>query len=130
MPYVKIPLHTLIKLSPAAYGCEDTLIEFDIPAVDTHRPRSAGSGSIGGDAIDGAAGMSSSSSSASSTPRSSSSNQLQAEASVSELQLRKELGSPRYTVQGSEKANGGGSSNTGSDKGSNHSSPDKEKKES
>ena len=40
MPYVNIPLHTLIKLKPVAYGCDDSFIKFDVEAVDTHRPRS------------------------------------------------------------------------------------------
>lgn len=39
LPYVKIPLHTLIKISPVAYGCEIEQIPLGIEAVDTHRPR-------------------------------------------------------------------------------------------
>ena len=39
LPYVKVPLHTLIKLTPVAYGCEVEMIPFKIDAVDTHRPK-------------------------------------------------------------------------------------------
>jgi len=39
LPYVKVPLHTLIKLTPVAYGCEVEMIPFKIEAVDTHRPK-------------------------------------------------------------------------------------------
>ncbi len=43
VPYVKVPLHTLIKLTPVAYGCEVEMIPFDVKAVDTHRPKTSGS---------------------------------------------------------------------------------------
>ena len=40
MPYIKVPLHTLLKLTPVANGCEIEEIPFsDIPAVDTHHHR-------------------------------------------------------------------------------------------
>jgi 6-phosphofructo-2-kinase/fructose-2,6-biphosphatase 2 len=39
LPYVKIPLHTVIKLTPKAYGCQEERFAVDIPAVDTHRPK-------------------------------------------------------------------------------------------
>ncbi|ORY40340.1 bifunctional 6-phosphofructo-2-kinase/fructose-2,6-bisphosphate 2-phosphatase [Rhizoclosmatium globosum] len=39
LPYVKIPLHTLIKLTFKAYGCIEERFKVDIDAVDTHRPR-------------------------------------------------------------------------------------------
>ena len=39
LPYVAIPLHTIIKVTPKAYGCEEERFELDIPAVDTQRPR-------------------------------------------------------------------------------------------
>jgi len=39
LPYIKVPLHTLIKITPVAYGCEVEHIEFPVDAVDTHRPR-------------------------------------------------------------------------------------------
>lgn len=55
LPYIKIPLHTVIKLTPKAYGCDEerfdnvlyTIIvgshfsRYTLPigAVDTHRPK-------------------------------------------------------------------------------------------
>ncbi|CAG8496125.1 13538_t:CDS:2 [Acaulospora morrowiae] len=39
LPYIRIPLHTVIKLTPKAYGCEEERYRFDIDAVDTYRPR-------------------------------------------------------------------------------------------
>lgn len=35
----QVPLHTLIKLSPRAYGCEEERYPLPIAAVDTHRPK-------------------------------------------------------------------------------------------
>lgn len=39
LPYLKVPLHSVIKLTPVAYGCNMEVIKFDVDAVDTHRPR-------------------------------------------------------------------------------------------
>ncbi|KAG0238656.1 Fructose-2,6-bisphosphatase [Actinomortierella wolfii] len=39
LPYIKIPLHTLIQLTPRAYMCEEKRFKVDIEAVDTHRPK-------------------------------------------------------------------------------------------
>jgi 6-phosphofructo-2-kinase/fructose-2,6-biphosphatase 2 len=39
LPYLKIPLHMLIQLTPRAYGCQVTYYRVDIEAVDTYRPR-------------------------------------------------------------------------------------------
>ncbi|KAI1317676.1 Fructose-2,6-bisphosphatase [Mortierella claussenii] len=39
LPYIKIPLHTLIQLTPGAYKCEERRFKVDIEAVDTHRPK-------------------------------------------------------------------------------------------
>jgi len=39
LPYIKIPLHTLIKLTPKAYGCDEERYTVPIAAVDTHRPK-------------------------------------------------------------------------------------------
>ncbi|KAJ3354988.1 Fructose-2,6-bisphosphatase [Entophlyctis luteolus] len=39
LPYVKIPLHTVLKLTFKAYGCIEERFKVDIEAVDTHRPR-------------------------------------------------------------------------------------------
>lgn len=37
--HLQVPLHTLIKLSPRAYGCEEERYPLPIAAVDTHRPK-------------------------------------------------------------------------------------------
>jgi 6-phosphofructo-2-kinase / fructose-2,6-biphosphatase 2 len=59
LPYIKIPLHTVIKLTPKAYGCDEERYalsmhscylvaepspRFTLPigAVDTHRPKPTG----------------------------------------------------------------------------------------
>ncbi|KAF8924565.1 6-phosphofructo-2-kinase-domain-containing protein [Dissophora ornata] len=39
LPYIKIPLHTVIQLTPRAYACEEKRFKVDIEAVDTHRPK-------------------------------------------------------------------------------------------
>ncbi|KAF9364186.1 Fructose-2,6-bisphosphatase [Mortierella sp. NVP85] len=39
LPYIKIPLHTLIQLTPGPYRCEERRFKVDIAAVDTHRPK-------------------------------------------------------------------------------------------
>jgi len=39
LPYIRVPLHTVIKLTPVAYGCRSEHVKFNIDAVDTHRPR-------------------------------------------------------------------------------------------
>ncbi|KAF8169777.1 bifunctional 6-phosphofructo-2-kinase fructose-2,6-bisphosphate 2-phosphatase [Pholiota molesta] len=39
LPYIKIPLHTVIKLTPKAYGCDEERYALPIQAVDTHRPK-------------------------------------------------------------------------------------------
>ncbi|WVF73002.1 hypothetical protein IAT40_007820 [Kwoniella sp. CBS 6097] len=47
LPYIKIPLHTLIKISPRAYGCHEERYPLPIAAVDTHRPRPSKRGTPG-----------------------------------------------------------------------------------
>ena len=42
LPYIKIPLHTVIKLVPKAFGCEESRYTIPIEAVDTFRPRPGG----------------------------------------------------------------------------------------
>lgn len=37
LPYLKVPLHTVIKLTPVAYGCKIEFIRLPVDAVDTHR---------------------------------------------------------------------------------------------
>ncbi|KAG0152180.1 hypothetical protein CROQUDRAFT_650257 [Cronartium quercuum f. sp. fusiforme G11] len=39
LPYIKIPLHTVIKLTPKAYGCDEERYSLPIEAVDTTRPK-------------------------------------------------------------------------------------------
>lgn len=39
MPYIQVPLHTLIKLTPKAYECGFEVFPLEIPAVDTFRPK-------------------------------------------------------------------------------------------
>lgn len=39
LPYLEVPLHTIIKLTPVAYGCKVEHIKLPIDAVDTHRPK-------------------------------------------------------------------------------------------
>ncbi|KZS99342.1 bifunctional 6-phosphofructo-2-kinase/fructose-2,6-bisphosphate 2-phosphatase [Sistotremastrum niveocremeum HHB9708] len=39
LPYIKIPLHTVIKLTPKAYGCDEERYTVPIAAVNTHRPK-------------------------------------------------------------------------------------------
>ncbi|KDN53122.1 bifunctional 6-phosphofructo-2-kinase/fructose-2,6-bisphosphate 2-phosphatase [Tilletiaria anomala UBC 951] len=39
LPYIKIPLHTVIQLTPKAYGCDEKRFRLPIDAVDTHRPK-------------------------------------------------------------------------------------------
>jgi len=39
LPYLKVPLHSIIKLTPVAYGCEVEEIHVPIAAVNTHRDK-------------------------------------------------------------------------------------------
>ncbi|XP_077495451.1 6-phosphofructo-2-kinase/fructose-2,6-biphosphatase isoform X3 [Amblyomma americanum] len=39
LPYLRVPLHSIIKLTPMAYGCEMKKFSVPIAAVDTHRAR-------------------------------------------------------------------------------------------
>ncbi|KAM8933945.1 6-phosphofructo-2-kinase/fructose-2,6-bisphosphatase 1 isoform 2-T2 [Pelodytes ibericus] len=39
LPYLKCPLHTVLKLTPVAYGCKVESIYLNIEAVNTHRER-------------------------------------------------------------------------------------------
>ncbi|KAG8916257.1 Fructose-2,6-bisphosphatase [Tulasnella sp. 417] len=39
LPYINIPLHTVIKLTPKAYGCDEERYKVPIQAVSTHRPK-------------------------------------------------------------------------------------------
>ncbi|XP_065067109.1 6-phosphofructo-2-kinase/fructose-2,6-bisphosphatase 4-like isoform X1 [Rhopilema esculentum] len=37
LPYLKVPLHSVYKLTPIAYGCRVETFELDVPSVDTYR---------------------------------------------------------------------------------------------
>lgn len=39
MPYLKCPLHTVLKLTPVAYGCKVESVYLNVEAVNTHRDR-------------------------------------------------------------------------------------------
>lgn len=39
LPYLRVPLHTVIKLTPVAYGCEMEQFKLPVDAVDTHREK-------------------------------------------------------------------------------------------
>ncbi|XP_036042961.1 6-phosphofructo-2-kinase/fructose-2,6-bisphosphatase 3 isoform X2 [Onychomys torridus] len=40
MPYLKCPLHTVLKLTPVAYGCRVESIYLNVESVSTHREKS------------------------------------------------------------------------------------------
>ncbi|XP_053310363.1 6-phosphofructo-2-kinase/fructose-2,6-bisphosphatase 2 isoform X1 [Spea bombifrons] len=42
LPYLRCPLHTVIKLTPVAYGCKVEMIRLNVDAVDTHREKPPG----------------------------------------------------------------------------------------
>ncbi|KAM5195087.1 6-phosphofructo-2-kinase/fructose-2,6-bisphosphatase 1 isoform 2-T4 [Hipposideros larvatus] len=39
LPYLKCPLHTVLKLTPVAYGCQVESIYLNVEAVNTHREK-------------------------------------------------------------------------------------------
>ncbi|XP_013417471.1 6-phosphofructo-2-kinase/fructose-2,6-bisphosphatase 1-like [Lingula anatina] len=39
LPYLRVPLHTVMKLTPVAYGCLMEEISLNVEAVDTHRDK-------------------------------------------------------------------------------------------
>lgn len=39
LAYLKVPLHTVIKLTPVAYGCRVEFVSLNIDAVNTHREK-------------------------------------------------------------------------------------------
>jgi 6-phosphofructo-2-kinase/fructose-2,6-biphosphatase 2 len=39
LPYIRVPLHTILKLTPKAYQCLEERIPVEVPAVDTYRPK-------------------------------------------------------------------------------------------
>ena len=38
-PWMEVPLHTLMKLTPKAYGTKEVKFKADVPAVSTWRPK-------------------------------------------------------------------------------------------
>lgn len=61
LPYTKVPLHTVIKLTPVAYGCVMEIIPLSVEAVNTHRdkPKNCRSDRTIEEAIEGFQGESS-----------------------------------------------------------------------
>ncbi len=47
LPYLEVPLHTVFKLEPRAYGCDVKQIPLGVECVDTHRPRPDYPGRLG-----------------------------------------------------------------------------------
>ncbi|XP_068516517.1 6-phosphofructo-2-kinase/fructose-2,6-bisphosphatase 2 isoform X1 [Anas acuta] len=39
LPYLRCPLHTILKLTPVAYGCKVETINLNVEAVNTHRDK-------------------------------------------------------------------------------------------
>ncbi|XP_043985234.1 6-phosphofructo-2-kinase/fructose-2,6-bisphosphatase 2-like isoform X2 [Gambusia affinis] len=39
LPYMKCPLHTVLKLTPVAYGCKVEMFDLKVEAVNTHRDK-------------------------------------------------------------------------------------------
>ncbi|ORZ18153.1 fructose-2,6-bisphosphatase-like protein [Absidia repens] len=58
LPYARVPLHTLIELTPTAYHCEENYYKVDIEAVDTYRPKAAGVQNVQKSSSNAAAGVS------------------------------------------------------------------------
>ncbi|XP_017089111.2 6-phosphofructo-2-kinase/fructose-2,6-bisphosphatase 1 isoform X1 [Drosophila bipectinata] len=56
LPYLYVPLHTVIKLTPVAYGCKVEHIKLPIDAVDTHRPKPKIPGDVSEPGLDGLSG--------------------------------------------------------------------------
>jgi len=46
LPWQEVPLHTVIKLTPKAYGCGMELIDLDVPCVSTHRGKPENPGAL------------------------------------------------------------------------------------
>ncbi|TRY98609.1 hypothetical protein DNTS_005288 [Danionella cerebrum] len=42
LPYLKCPLHVVLKLTPVAYGCKVEMFDLKVEAVNTHRDRPLG----------------------------------------------------------------------------------------
>ena len=46
LPWIEIPFHTIVKLSPIAYGCKVEYIPLGVPSVSTHRPKPEAPGAL------------------------------------------------------------------------------------
>jgi hypothetical protein len=46
LPWIDIPFHTIVKLTPIAYGCKVEYIPLGVPSVSTHRPKPETPGSL------------------------------------------------------------------------------------
>jgi 6-phosphofructo-2-kinase/fructose-2,6-biphosphatase 2 len=46
LPYLEVPLHTVIKLTPVAYGCKIEFIKLNVDCVNTHRKKPQVPGTI------------------------------------------------------------------------------------
>ena len=41
LPYLEVPMHTIIKLEPKAYGCDKSVVDLGVDCVSTHRGKPA-----------------------------------------------------------------------------------------
>ena len=39
LPYLEVPMHTIIKLEPKAYGCDKSVVDLGVECVSTHRDK-------------------------------------------------------------------------------------------
>ena len=39
LPWLEVPFHTVVQLSPIAYGCKVEYIPLGVPSVSTHREK-------------------------------------------------------------------------------------------
>lgn len=46
LPYLEVPLHTVIKLTPVAYGCKIEFIKLAVDCVNTHRSKPQVNGNV------------------------------------------------------------------------------------
>lgn len=46
LPYLEVPLHSIIKLTPVAYGCEIEYVKLNVDCVNTHRKKPKVNGDV------------------------------------------------------------------------------------
>lgn len=46
LPYLEVPLHSIIKLTPVAYGCEIEYVKLNVDCVNTHRKKPKVNGNV------------------------------------------------------------------------------------